>query len=60
VPSEFRILIVEDNSADEQLFKATLSPLSLSIDVAKDGREGYQKLKENSYDLMILDLIIPT
>ena len=59
MPSEFRILIVKDNSADEQLFKATLSPLSLSIDVAKDGREGYQKLKENSYDLMILDLIIP-
>jgi len=59
MPSEFRILIVEDNPIDEQLFKATLSPLSLSIDVAKDGREGYQKLKEDSYDLMILDLIIP-
>jgi len=59
MPSEFRILIVEDNPIDEQLFKATLSPLSLSIDVAKDGREGYQKLKENAYDLMILDLILP-
>ncbi len=59
MPSEFRILIIEDNPIDEQLFKATLSPLSLSIDVAKDGREGYQKIKENSYDLMILDLILP-
>ncbi len=59
MPSEFRILIVEDNPVDEQLFKATLSPLSLNIDVAKDGREGYQKVKDNPYDLMILDLILP-
>ncbi len=57
--SEFRILIVEDNPVDEQLFKATLSPLSLHIDVARDGREGYQKLKLAPYDLMILDLILP-
>jgi CheY-like chemotaxis protein len=59
MPSEFRILIVEDNPVDEQLFKATLSPLSLNIDVAKDGREGYQKLKTNAYDLVIVDLILP-
>ncbi len=57
--SEFRILIVEDNFADEQLFKATLSLLSLNIDVARDGRDGYQKLKRAPYDLMILDLILP-
>ncbi len=57
--SEFRILIVEDNPVDEQLFKATLSALSLSIDVARDGKDGYQKLKENPYDLIILDLILP-
>ncbi len=59
MPSEFRILIVEDNLVDEQLFKAALSPLSLSIDVARDGKEGYQKLKDSSYDLVILDLILP-
>ncbi len=59
MPSEFRILIVEDNPVDEQLFKATLSPLSLNIDVARDGRDGYQKLKRTPYDLMILDLILP-
>lgn len=59
MPSEFRILIVEDNPIDEQLFKATLSQLSLNIDVARDGRDGYQKLKRDPYDLMILDLILP-
>ncbi len=57
--NEFRILIVEDNPIDEQLFKATLSPLSLNIDVARNGQDGYQKLKLTSYDLMILDLILP-
>ncbi len=59
MPSEFRILIVEDNPIDEQLFKATLSALSLSIDVAKDGKDAYQKLKENRYDLVVLDIILP-
>lgn len=57
--SEFRILIVEDNFADEQLFKATLSQLSLSIDVARDGKEALQKLRTAMYELMILDLILP-
>ncbi|MFQ3599499.1 MAG: response regulator [Chloroherpetonaceae bacterium] len=57
--SEFRILIIEDNLIDEQLFKATLSPLSLNIDVARDGKEGYEKIKHSSYDLIILDLILP-
>ncbi|MFN3345140.1 MAG: response regulator [Chloroherpetonaceae bacterium] len=57
--SEFRILIVEDNFADEQLFKATLSQLSLSIDVARDGKEALQKVKTSEYDLMILDMILP-
>jgi|GEM_PF-1258003 Response regulator containing CheY-like receiver, AAA-type ATPase, and DNA-binding domains len=59
MPSEFRILIVEDNPVDEQLFKATLSPLSLNIDVARDGKDGYEKIKLTPYDLMILDLILP-
>ncbi len=57
--SEFRILIVEDNPADEQLFKATLSQLSLSIDVARDGKEDLQKVRTAVYDLMILDMILP-
>jgi DNA-binding response OmpR family regulator len=57
--SEFKILIVEDNPADEQLFKATLSPLSLNIDVARDGKDGYEKIKLTPYDLMILDLVLP-
>lgn len=59
MPSEFRILIIEDNPVDEQLFKATLAPLSLSIDVARNGKDGYQKIKSASYDLMLLDLILP-
>lgn len=59
MPGEFKILIIEDNPTDEQLLKATLSPLPVSIDIARSGTEGYQKLKSTSYDLMILDLILP-
>ncbi|MCS6988133.1 MAG: response regulator [Chloroherpetonaceae bacterium] len=54
-----RMLIVEDNPVDAQLFRATLSPLSLDIDVVSDGNAAFERLKSHSYDLALMDLLLP-
>lgn len=54
-----RILVVEDEKEIADLIAYTLEKENFQIDIAFDGNEALKKLKENQYDLLILDLMLP-
>ncbi len=54
-----RILIVEDEKEIADLIAYTMKKENFHPDVALDGQEALKKLKENVYDLLILDLMLP-
>ncbi|WP_397539528.1 response regulator transcription factor [Rummeliibacillus pycnus] len=54
-----RILVVDDEEILRMLICDTLEDLDCEIDEAEDGEEALKKVSEQSYDLMILDYMMP-
>ncbi len=54
-----KILIVEDNELNMKLFFDILTYQKYDVDKAFDGLEAYNKIKNNNYALIILDIQLP-
>ncbi len=54
-----RILLIEDEEKIASLLKRGLKENKFAVDWAKDGEEGLYFVDINSYDLIILDLMLP-
>lgn len=54
-----RLLVVEDEHKLAESLKKALETQSYAVDLSLDGQDGYQKLCDNEYDLIILDLGLP-
>ncbi len=54
-----RVLIVDDDAVTRELLLAALQRYSLTIDVACDGHEALELIKEHQYAVIILDLLMP-
>jgi DNA-binding response OmpR family regulator len=54
-----RILIVEDEHRIAHAVKEGLEQESYAIDIAYDGDEGYNYAREDEYDLVLLDVMLP-
>ena len=54
-----RILIVDDSPVNLDLFSKQVSHFGHEVEVAEDGYTALKKIKNNSYDLILLDLIMP-
>lgn len=54
-----KILIVDDEEILRMLITDTLEFEGYEIDEAGDGQEGYDKIVKESYDLVILDYMMP-
>ncbi len=54
-----RILVIEDNRDLAQLLDLHLRDLSYRVELAHDGKAGLTKATAESYDLVILDLMLP-
>ncbi len=54
-----RILIIEDEPAMQLGLRDNLELESYLVDVAGDGEAGLAKLKSGSYDLVLLDVMLP-
>lgn len=54
-----KLLIVEDEEKVAHFISRGLEEEGYTIDVAHDGRKGLDLLKEFTYDLVLLDLMIP-
>ncbi len=55
-----RILIVEDEHKIAQAIKEGLEQESFAVDVAYDGEEGLNSALYDDYDLIVLDLMLPS
>ncbi|QQG40614.1 MAG: response regulator [Candidatus Levyibacteriota bacterium] len=54
-----KILVVEDDEFLREVYVETLTSEGYNIDIAVDGEEAYQKIKQGGYDLVLLDIILP-
>lgn len=53
------ILVVDDDENQHRLMSDLLSPLNFNVLLAADATIGFEKLKENQVDLIILDIQMP-
>src|SRR5574344_719414 len=54
-----RILIVDDDNEIRELLEFDIGQSGYYVDTAKDGLEGLNKALNNSYDLILLDVMMP-
>lgn len=56
-----KILIIEDEAAIRNVIKNILQDedKKYNVELAEDGEEGFQKIQENDYDLIICDIKMP-
>jgi len=54
-----KVLLVEDNTMNQELAISLLDSVGLSTMVANNGQEALDTLKENSFDLILMDLQMP-
>ncbi len=53
------LLVVEDKSAMQQMLEATLTGEGFDVDIAGNGKEAIEKVKNRRYDLVLTDLKLP-
>lgn len=58
-PSDFRILVAEDNSISTKVIRGMLSKLNLQPDTASNGEEALAAMKSTQYDLVLMDCEMP-
>ncbi|WP_195924076.1 response regulator transcription factor [Paeniclostridium hominis] len=56
----YKILIIEDEENIASFINMELSYEGYKVDNCNDGKEGLNKALENDYDMIILDLMLPT
>lgn len=54
-----RILVVDDYPMNRDLLKRILTEPDFSVDEAKDGLEALQKLSQENFDVLLLDVMMP-
>ena len=61
IPSftEFSILICEDNRVNSKILSKILSKTGCIMDFAFDGQEALDKIRENKYDTILMDMQMP-
>ncbi|MFM7505605.1 MAG: response regulator, partial [Rubrivivax sp.] len=54
-----RVLLVEDNPINQVVGGAMLRRLGLEAEVANDGREGVEQVRDGAFDLVLMDCQMP-
>lgn len=54
-----RVLIIEDEISILSFLKPELTHEGYEVDTATDGREGFSKIENESYDIVLLDIMLP-
>ena len=53
------ILIVDDNKLNLKVARKSLEDYNFTLDEAMDGNEAIEKVKNNKYDLILMDIMMP-
>ena len=54
-----KILLVEDDALMIRMYRRVFTHAGYMVDIAKDGQEGWEKVKANPPDLILLDVMMP-
>jgi len=54
-----RILIVDDDLYIRELYQEICTDAGYEVSVAVDGEEGFQKMHEGGFDVVLLDIMMP-
>ena len=54
-----KALVVEDNTINQKLIKKTLEDLGLTVELANNGLEGFEKRRNGEYDIIFMDIQMP-
>ena len=53
------VLLVEDNEINRFLATTVLAKWDINVDIAEDGQIAVEKVKENNYDVILMDIQMP-
>jgi ABC-type amino acid transport substrate-binding protein/signal transduction histidine kinase/CheY-like chemotaxis protein len=53
------VLLVEDNEINQQVAREILEGAGLNVALAADGQEGVNAVKENNFDVVLMDIQMP-
>lgn len=53
------ILLVEDNEINQQIAKAFIQKNGIKVDIANNGEEAIDKLRQHQYELVFMDIEMP-
>ena len=56
---KYEILVAEDNPINIKVSAFVLKPIADVIDIAQNGAEVLEKLKNNTYDVILMDVKMP-
>ncbi len=59
MPTKKKILLMEDEKPLANALEFKFKDAGFDVEVGYDGAEGMEKLKSHSYDLLLLDLVMP-
>lgn len=54
-----KILLVDDDSDIRKIYATVFSEKGFDVDMAENGEEGFDKIVNSSYDLVLLDVQMP-
>lgn len=54
-----RVLIVDDNMVNLKVSKALMEPYGMDVDIAESGKKAIEKVKNDEYDLIFMDHMMP-
>jgi DNA-binding response OmpR family regulator len=54
-----KVLIIEDEAEIVSFLRPELTYEGYEVDSAGDGREGFEKIQNNAYDIVLLDIMLP-
>lgn len=58
-PERYRILVVDDDAGVCQLLKDILQSEGYQVELASDGAKAITLVREHSFDLLLVDLVMP-
>lgn len=54
-----RILIIDDDIYTSEMYATTLRGVGYEVVVADNGLDGYQRMKSEPFDIVLLDIMLP-
>jgi len=58
--SEKKILLIEDDPLIVEIYETRLKKAGFRVESVPDGKKAFRKLKEKEFDLLLLDIVLPS